>query len=127
MFQLSYMQRLHMPLSTCENIWLQRLVLHQCPHIAFPSCFALMEKKILAMGKETMDLHVLPNFAYVTTMVTSFDLWIFKCRVDTFALVINFVNESWTPMHVIVDYYEMHDTTRLSMARQLQVLLESLI
>jgi len=49
------------------------------------------------MGKETMDLHVLHNFAYVTIMATSFDLWIFRGRMDTFALVINCLNESWTP------------------------------
>jgi len=116
-----------MPLSTFENIWLQRLVLHQCPHIVFLFCFALIGKNILAMGKETMDLHVLPNFAYVTTMVTSFDLWMFRGRVDTFALVINYLNESWTLAHVIVGFFEMHDTIRLSTARQLQALLGSLI
>ncbi len=66
-------------------------------------------------------------FAYVTTMATSFDLWIFRGRVDTFALVINCLNESLTPTHVIVGFFEMHDTTRPSTARQLQALLESLI
>ncbi len=56
MFQLSYMQRLHMPLSSCENIWLQRLVLHQCPHIVFPSCFALMERIYSCNGKRNYGL-----------------------------------------------------------------------
>ncbi len=44
--------------------------------------------------------------------------------MDTFAFVINYLNELWTPMHVIVGLFEMHDTTWISMARQLQALLE---
>jgi len=38
-----YIYKGYMPLSTCEKIWLRRLVLHQCPHIVFHSCSSLVE------------------------------------------------------------------------------------
>ncbi len=40
-----------------------------------------------------MDLHTLSNLAYATIISTSFDLWMSKDSVDTFDLVINFLNE----------------------------------
>ncbi len=33
----------------------------------------------------------------------------FRGGVDTFALVINYLNESWIPMHVIVGLFEVND------------------
>ncbi len=39
--------------------------------------------------------------------------------VDTFALVINFLNETWVLMHVIMGLFEVHETFRQSMAIQL--------
>ncbi len=47
-----------------------------------------------------------------------------KSSVDTFALVINYLNECWMPQHVIIGLFEVHETTRLSMAGQLRSLLE---
>jgi hypothetical protein len=44
--------------------------------------------------------------------------------VDTFALVINYLNESWMPHHVTIGLFEVHETTRLSMINQLCSLLE---
>lgn len=34
----------------------------------------------------------------------------FKNGVDTISLVINFLNKSWTPMHIIVSLFEMNET-----------------
>jgi hypothetical protein len=59
-------------------------------------------------GKKTMDLHVLPNLAFATIVPSSFDQW-----SGYFALVINYFNELWTPMHVTIGLFEMHDTTRI--------------
>jgi hypothetical protein len=35
------------------------------------------------------------------------------CRVgvDIFVLVINYLDEAWTPRHVIVSLFEVHETT----------------
>jgi hypothetical protein len=40
-----------------------------------------------------------------------------KGGVDTFALEINYLNELWTPMHVTIGLFEVHDTTRIFIAR----------
>jgi uncharacterized membrane protein (DUF441 family) len=39
-------------------------------------------------------------------------------------LVINYLDEGWTPRHVILRLFEMHKTTSSTMALQLQTLLE---
>ncbi len=39
--------------------------------------------------------------------------------VHAFVLEINYLNEFWTPMHVIVDLFELHDTTWFPMVGQL--------
>jgi hypothetical protein len=49
-----------------------------------------------------------------------------KGSVDTFGVVINFLNESWNPMHVIMGLYEMNETSGENMVIQLQSLLSKL-
>jgi hypothetical protein len=63
-----------------------------------------MDDVLPTMVKKTLDLHVLPNLASTTIISTSFDLWMLKGSVDTFALVIKNLNESWTSMHVLWVY-----------------------
>jgi hypothetical protein len=76
-----------------------------------------VEEVILMMVGKTMDLHVLFNLAFAIIMATSFDLWMSKGGANTFAFVFNYLNELWTSMHVIVGWFEVHDTTCISMAR----------
>jgi hypothetical protein len=40
-----------------------------------------------------------------------------KGGMDIFALMINYFNELWTPMHVTVGLFEVRDTTRIFTAR----------
>jgi len=47
-----------------------------------------------------------------------------KGSVKTFALVINYLNDSWTLMHVTIGLFNVHETMRLSMAKQLCILFE---
>jgi hypothetical protein len=44
--------------------------------------------------------------------------------MDTFALIINYLNDSLTPMHSTISLFEVHETTWLSMAKQLHTLFE---
>jgi hypothetical protein len=46
------------------------------------------------MVTKSMDIHVLPKLASVTTISTSFDLWMFKGIVDMFALVNNYFTKA---------------------------------
>jgi hypothetical protein len=66
------------------------------------------------MVTKSMDIHVLPKFISVTIVYASFDLWMSRGGIDTFALVINYFIETW----------EVNETTSLCMAQQLQFLLE---
>jgi hypothetical protein len=67
-----YIYKGYMVLSTCENIWLQRLVL--C-HVLFPSHLQLMEEMIHDMVTNCIDMLVLPKLTSVAIVSTSFDLW----------------------------------------------------
>jgi len=64
------------------------------------------------MIKKTMDQHVLPNLASTIIVSTSFDLWMPCNNMDIFALIINFLNDTWVPMHIIVGLFEVNKMTR---------------
>jgi hypothetical protein len=66
---------------------------------------------------------ILPSLAYATTISCNFDLWMSKGDVDTFALVIIFLNESWIPMYVTMGLFQVHETSGQSMVIQLESLL----
>jgi hypothetical protein len=54
---------------------------------------SLMEKVLFEMVPKTMDLHVLFNLENVTVIIASFDFLMFKCGVNTFVFVINYLDE----------------------------------
>jgi len=83
-----------------------------------------VKEVLLAMVKKTMQLHVLPKLAKVTTLSTSFDLWMSRGNVDTFALVINYLNEAWMPQHVTIGLFEGHETIGLFVVGQMCSLFE---
>jgi hypothetical protein len=64
-------------------------------------CFSFLgyicRRNVAYNGKKTMQLHVLPGLLKPTTLLDSFDLWMSRGSVYTFALVINYLNESWMP------------------------------
>ncbi len=64
------------------------------------------------MIKKTMDQHVLPNLASTIVVSPSFDLWMSWNNMDIFTLVINFLNDTCVPMHIIVGLFEMNKMTR---------------
>jgi hypothetical protein len=69
-----------------------------------------VDEMLPRMVQKTLDLHVFPNLSSTTTISYSFDLWMCKDVVDTFTLLINFLNESWNLIHVIVGLFEMDET-----------------
>jgi len=38
-----------------------------------------------------------------------------KSEVDTFALVMNYLNDIWTPKHATIGLFEVHETTGSAM------------
>ncbi|KAJ7552447.1 hypothetical protein O6H91_06G055400 [Diphasiastrum complanatum] len=118
-----YIVKGYRPLSSVENIWLRRLILRQCNRLVFPSRHQLVEEAISQMVAKTLERYVLPLLASCVTATASFDLWMSRGGIDTFALVINFLNDSWVPCHVTVGLFETLDTSGAAMALQLKELL----
>jgi hypothetical protein len=56
-----------------------------------------------------MNLHVLPNVEFVAIIFCSFGLWMFKGGMDTFALVSNYLDETWTLKHATMGLFEVHE------------------
>jgi hypothetical protein len=79
----------YMPLFTCDNIWVQRLVLCQCLCVQFHSHFFLLEEMLQTKVKKIMDQHVISNLTSATIIFVSFDLYMFHDNVNIFVLVIN--------------------------------------
>jgi hypothetical protein len=77
--------------STCENVWLHRLILCQCPCVVFPPWSSLVEQVFHAMAIKTMELYVLPYLESIAIVFLNFDLWTFRSVIDTFAFVINYL------------------------------------
>jgi len=46
-------------LSTCQRVWLYRLIFCMCPHVMFPSQSSFVEEVRLTMVTKSMELHVL--------------------------------------------------------------------
>jgi hypothetical protein len=63
-----------------------------------------------------MDLHVLLSFQTTTTISIRFDLLMSRGGVDIFALVINYLDKSWIPQHVIIGSFEVQKTNSNAMA-----------
>ncbi len=58
-----------------------------------------------------MKLHVFAHLVKIAIVFANFDLWLSRGGVDIFSLKINYLNNYWNPMHVIVDLFEVHETT----------------
>jgi len=98
--------------------------LHYKKYMAKKFCFTPMSLSFISFqdyvygfkcascnGNFFFNLHVLQNLTFVTTIFESFDLWMSKGGVDIFSLVTIFLNESWTPMHVTMDLFEVNETS----------------
>jgi hypothetical protein len=75
----------YMPLLSCKNVWLHILILHQCSHVVFLFHPSFVEQFLLTTIIKTMNLHGSPNLESPTIVSCSFDLWMSKDGVDTFA------------------------------------------
>jgi hypothetical protein len=58
-------------------------------------------------GQNKHGLLVLVKFV---SIITNFDLWMFKWASDVFRLVINFLGENWMPKHIIINLFEVLET-----------------
>jgi hypothetical protein len=68
------------------------------------------------MVMKTIELHVLPHLEFLIITFNSFDLWMSKGNIDTFAFVINYFNEACIPRQATMGLFEMHETNGNAMA-----------
>ena len=47
------------------------------------------------MLQKTMERFVLPTLVSCATLAMTFDLWMLRMGVDTFCLVVNFIDSNW--------------------------------
>jgi hypothetical protein len=52
-----------------------------------------------------MDTYVLPSLSNCATTSATFDLWMGQSGFDTFALVVNFIDDAWVLKHIIVGFF----------------------
>jgi hypothetical protein len=63
-----------------------------------------------------MEMHVFPTIAEYATTTVMFNLWMSKIGIDTFALVINFIDNDRVPCHVIIGMFETPNTFTIALA-----------
>ncbi len=79
-----------------ESPQLKRMVLHICglgPISLFKNKLFVHEH--LALLQKIMKVDVLPTIGECVTMTTKFESKMSRLSYDTFALVINFINQDW--------------------------------
>ncbi len=76
------------------------------------------------MMKYTLQKFVFPFINIAIFIIATFDLWMSKGALDTFALVINFLTLDWEPKHVIIGLFEAKWTSEVSLVDQLQTMFE---
>jgi len=98
-------------LSMCDSPWLRTLVLQCDSKINFPSRRSLMRVHIPNMLAKTMELYVLPSLSACATASITFDLWMSRAGYDTFALIVNFIDNTWVPCHICIRLFETSNTS----------------
>ncbi len=71
------------------------------------------------VAKKTKENFVSPSFASCNTCIMSFDLWMSRGGIDTFVLIVHFLNNKWEPCHVIVGFFETIETIRNVLSLQM--------
>ncbi len=107
-----------MPLSFVEAPFFRRLVLRQNPHLNFPSrrVLVLVNEILLKITKKTKEKYISLALEYYNTRMVSFDLWMFRVRVDTFVFIAHFWNNKWEPYHLAIGFFKIVKTSRNAMA-----------
>jgi hypothetical protein len=77
------------------------------------------------MVAKTKEKYVTLAFQSCVTCTCSFDLWMSHASHDQFAMAISFVDSLWQPIHVIIEIFEISNTSSEAMANHVKILLNS--
>jgi hypothetical protein len=59
-----------------------------------------------------MECHVLRALAKATIDIGTCHLWMLTKGFDTFALVMNYIDEKWEMCHIIINIFQVHETSK---------------
>jgi len=105
-------------LSFVEVFFFRKLILNQNLCFNFSSKRVLVNDILPRMVEFTKDKYVSSSFESCHSCIVFFNLWMFKAGMDTFVMIVHFLNAQWEPCHIIVGLFEIADTTKSAMALQ---------
>ncbi len=65
------------------------------------------------MLQKIMEIYLFPTLVQYAIINVTFDLRILRTRFDTFALLVNFINDQRVPCHLTIGFFETPNTTRI--------------
>jgi hypothetical protein len=99
------------PLSFVEAPFFRRLVLKQNPWLTFPFRQKLRHYILPRIAKRTKERFIFPTLHSCNTFTVSFNLWMSRGGVDTFVLIVHFLNDKWEPCHVTIGFFNIMNTS----------------
>jgi hypothetical protein len=70
------------------------------------------------VAKRTKERYILSTFKSCHSCTLSFDLWMSKTGMDTFVMIVHFLNEKWEPCHITIHFFDIIDPFGNVMALQ---------
>ncbi len=94
-----------------------------------PWCFISISLTTCGRSVSCYGYQIYGHSCFVKTckcnnVYASFDLWMSRGSINTFALIMNYLSKNWESMNVNVGMFEVNETTDSCMASQLQSLFE---
>jgi hypothetical protein len=83
----------------------------------------LVTEILLKITKKTKEKYISLALESCNTCTISFDLWMSTARVDTFVLIVHFLNDKWEPCHVTIGFFEIVETFENAMVLQVNEVL----
>jgi hypothetical protein len=75
-----------------------------------------MQEHIPKMLTKTMECFVFPIIVIYSSMNIIFDLWISHIIFDTFALIVNFIDDYWVFHHVTIGLFEVPNISDVALS-----------
>jgi hypothetical protein len=120
-----FIAKVLMSLSFVNVPFFRRLILKENPCLNYPLRQVLMNDILPRMVELTKNKYVFWSLESCHSCIVSFDVWMSKAKVDTFVMIVHFVNAQWEPCHITVGFFEIVDTTRNAMFCKLMTSLEN--
>ncbi len=55
--------------------------------------------------ERTKEKFIVSTFKSCHSCIVLFDIWMLRAGVDTFVMIVHFLNNKWEPYHIIVGFF----------------------